>query len=366
MRRFSMKAPLCQHRAAITAVLVGTLTAAVQAQWDAIPLHHSLHRESAGYGIGPGVQGGYLNRFGSAVDEPTIWFGLPETAINLAPGALVSGRVNGIWGNQQAGELGSRAIMWSSTPESKVELHPTNYAASKARGIRGNQQVGDVTTPSGQLHAALWHGSAASFVDLHPPGAIQSALSSTDGTRQGGVVVVPGGASHAAIWSGTAASVIDLHPQGHLQSGILAMVPGQQVGHVRQILAAQAALWSGTPESLVILHPFPGIGQSFAYGTSGAVQVGAATDPATFSTHAALWMGSAASHLDLHQFLPTGYSSSAASAVWQDGDTVYVIGGAGNASTGRPEAWMWVGTIPAPSSLAPLGFTAFLAFRRRR
>jgi hypothetical protein len=366
MKCFSTIPTLAPKAAAITVAVVGTLTAGVQAQWDAIPLHHPLHRDSIGYGIGPGIQGGYLNRFGSVVDEPIIWFGSPETAINLAPGALVSGRVNGIWGTQQAGEMGSRAMMWSSTPESRVELHPSNYVASKARGIRGNQQVGEVTTPSGQLHAALWHGSAASFVDLHPSGAVQSALFSTDGARQGGGIVLPGGASHAAIWSGTASSVIDLHPQGYLHSAILAMAPGQQVGIVRQILAAQAALWSGTPESLVILHPFPGFGESMALGTTGEIQVGWSHIPGLGLPAAAAWFGSPNSYVNLHDFLPPGYNSSGASAVWQDGDTVYIVGGAYNAVIGRGEAWMWVGTIPAPNSLAPLGLAAFLAFRRRR
>jgi hypothetical protein len=353
-------------RAAITAAALVGLTVSAQAQWSAIPLHDPEHRSSGGIAVGPGIQGGLVNRFGSAVDEPTIWFGSPETAINLAPGALVSGRINGIWGSQQVGEVGSRAVMWSSTPQSSVDLHPSNYVASKARGIRGNQQVGEVTTLSGQLHAGLWHGSAASFVDLHPPGAVQSVLSSTDGTQQGGVIVVPGGASHAAIWSGSAASVIDMHPQGYLQSGILAMAPGQQVGHVRQILPAQAALWSGTPESLVLLHPFPGFGQSMALATTGTVQAGWSDVPGQGFRAAALWFGSAESYLNLHEFLPPGYSSSSAGAVWQDGDTAYIVGSAYNAVAGRSEAWMWVGTIPAPGTPAVLALMGFFVLRRRR
>jgi hypothetical protein len=336
-------------------------------QWTAIHLHTSGDlRESSALAGNAAIQGGFIVRQGSVVQEPAIWTGTSSSWLSFATAPQTEGRINAVWGSMQGGEWAGRASLWSGTAASIIDLHPnTGFVSSSVVAMRGNQQVGHLSQGTNLSRAALWTGSAASLVNLHPSGMAQSWAQASDGLMQGGAVRDAAGITYAALWSGSAASMVNLNPGPQYSSSITCMVPGQQGGRISLGLQTHAAIWSGTPESVVDLHPFPGFGQSFVYGTTGVAQVGSSSVPGHSVAHAALWFGTAESFVDLHAFLPPGYSSSGASDVWLEGQTLYIVGGAGN-SAGRSEAWMWVGTIPAPGTAAVLAIGGLVASRRRR
>jgi hypothetical protein len=220
--------------------------------------------------------------------------------------------------------------------------------------MAGSQQVGRYTAPGGG-HAALWYGTAASFVDLHPAGAVISGAAATDGTLQGGWVSLTGNGTQAALWAGTPESFINLTPGGG--GSVYGMVPGQQVGEASIGGQVHAVMWSGTPESIVDLHPGP-TGNSRLYATCGTAQVGVWN-----GDKAAIWFGTAQSAMSLHDFLPPEYGFSRAWSVYEANGLFYV-GGDALHSSGRTEAFLWIG-IPAPSTALLLG-TSLVFFTRRR
>jgi hypothetical protein len=81
--------------------------------------------------------------------------------------------------------------------------------------------------------------------------------------------------------------------------------------------------------------------------------VGTRGGPATVGPqHALLWPGSAASVVDLHTFLPAGFTSSAALAIDSDGNIVGYA--SGPASGGVSHAFLWQ-AVPEPGTLTLLG-----------
>lgn len=114
----------------------------------------------------------------------------------------------------------------------------------------------------------MWSGSASSLVDLNPPERTSSLYGMAQGV-QVGRSLVPGSSFHAAVWHGAAATFGDFN-------------------------STQA--------------------ESTFYATTGHIHVGqGGTGPAG---HAIVSFGTPDAWLDLHQFLPPGYSTySAASAV---------------------------------------------------
>jgi hypothetical protein len=339
----------------------------LSAQWTAIKLHPDGWRSSEGFASGPGIQGGYLDNPNTRI--PVIWSGSAGSSFNLAPIAGPPGQVNVIYGNQQGGEFALHAAIWAGTAESMVGLHPGKaYRKSWVTGMADGEQVGIAELQNFRLQAALWQGSSQSFTSLHPAAALESAASCTDGIRQGGVLtlgVQPNTSLHAVLWNGSAEDYIDLNPGPQYHSAITSMAADQQGGWYKPLIGGQrAAVWNGTPQSMVDLHPFSG-GGSIILGTTGEVQVGWAGLP-NASARAALWLGTPESYVDLNSFLPPQYPSGRASAVWQDGSTVYVVGMAYNTQLGYPEAWMWVGTVPAPGAAAMILLTPLLLARRKR
>jgi hypothetical protein len=305
--------------------------AALQAQWIAVRLHPEGATYSRVYALATAYQGGTVDT------RATLWTGQGLT--NLGPSQV--GEVYGISGTHQAGHIAGLACLWSGTPESRINLNPSPNAISVALAVCGEEQVGLVSF--GQSHAALWHGTAASWVDLNPAGAEWSRATGTDGEYQSGYAGFPGGYVTAALWHGSAASFVNLNPGApYGPSEIYGAGPGQQVGVADGQGISHAALWSGSAASFVSLHP-PAYGVSVAYATNGSVQAGYAT---TQGAHAGIWFGTPDSFLDLHQYLPTNYSSSVAYAVHQEGDTIYVGGFARQSLGGAEEAFMWVGTAP--------------------
>jgi hypothetical protein len=80
----------------------------------------------------------------------------------------------------------------------------------------------------------------------------------------------------------------------------------------------------------------------------------------TAITHAALWRGSAGTWLDLHQFVPSDFSTSFARDVWTDGTSIRVVGFGLNTTTQRYEALLW--TYAPPTCPADFNNDGFLTF----
>jgi hypothetical protein len=97
---------------------------------------------------------------------------------------------------------------------------------------------------------------------------------------------------------------------------------------------------------------------------SGGIQVGSVTYGS--ETHAALWFGTAESFVDLHSFLPSGYSYSTATGVANDGVNEFVVGTATNDITGQTEAMKWVHAVPEPGTLLTLALGGLLLRCRYR
>ena len=61
---------------------------------------------------------------------------------------------------------------------------------------------------------------------------------------------------------------------------------------------------------------------------------------------ASLWSGTAASWVDLHAFLPAGFSESYARGISSDGVNTYISGYGYNTLTSRNEALLWTRPLP--------------------
>jgi hypothetical protein len=322
-------------------------------QFTAVSLHPTGEGYSRTYAVFGQMAAG---RVGA---QPSLWDSSGGWTSLALPGLGV-GEVRGMWGDQQVGRFSSQAvgingaILWEGTPSSAVWLHPAGASFSEARAIRGNQQVGIASF--GGNRAALWTGTAASFVNLHPSWATASEAFATDGVRQGGFIMSD--RTRATVWNGSAQDFVDLHPPEALGSRILGMAPGQQVGWVRSAqLGTAAAVWNDGVSGWTNFSP--GGGWAEIRATTGQVQVGYRDG------YAAAWFNTPESYLNLHPFLPAGFSESTAYSVWQDGNEV-VIGGFAYGSGLGERAFIWRGTIPAPSALSLLAAAGVWAARRRR
>jgi len=329
-------------------------------QWIAVRLHPEGAYFSQVYAVAPGVQGGWFQ--GQTGSKGVLWHGANTGWTSLADGGVVLG----IWGGVQVGDVNGQASLWTGTAQSRVNLYPLEAATALA--VRGDMQAG--TAIVGNNHAALWRGTAASFVDLHPAGAWESIARATDGVLQGGFARWD--LRHATIWSGTPQSVVDLHPAGAGESEVWGMAPGIQVGWATFPSDSRfhSGVWHGTAASFQDFNP-PG-GSIRLFATTGRVHVGqGALNSQTGAAHAVLNFGTPNAWLDLRPFLPPGYGGfSAANAVYQDGDTIYVGGYAFN-SSGNEEAFLWIGTVPCyancdGSTAAPaLNVSDFICFLDR-
>ena len=225
--------------------------------------------------------------------------GLRSTTGEVSPGRLA------VHDGQQVGDRGGGgAALWKGTPESYVSLEPLGYIWSEARAVYAGEQVGwAVAEKTERSEAGLWHGTA------------------------------------------TAESWLSLHPAGAGNSHANAVHAGQQVGDVD----SHASLWRGTPESWVDLNPTWST-RSVADGIWDERQVGSARGFFEPNDRAILWMSSAASAIDLHSFLPSYFTSSAAKGISDVGNLTYVVGFGYNRLTQRTEALLWLAESIAPTS----------------
>lgn len=331
------------------------------AQWSVTDL---------GPGFGTGVHGD--QQVGHSVPDginsdsnALLWYGTAASMIDLH-GANSSGSSQALAtsGSHQVGyrrgDIASgpggaihRAVMWSGTLNSMVWLGPDG--SSEALAVAGSQQAGFRGS-----HAGVWAGSAESWVDIHPAQASSSRALGTNGTQQAGFAIVEGTA-HASLWSGSAASWVDLGPSLAQDSSANAISGTQQAGYATFAGARHAGIWTGSAASWNDLHP-AGAESSELFGTVGLAQVGVATFGGV--QHAGLWYGSASSWQDLGSFLPTGFSSSEAKAIWTDGSLIQITGSGINPALGA-RALLWTGTVPEPVAAAFLCIAA-VGMRRQR
>ncbi|MCP2732656.1 GC-type dockerin domain-anchored protein, partial [Limnofasciculus baicalensis] len=92
-----------------------------------------------------------------------------------------------------------------------------------------------------------------------------------------------------------------------------------------------------------------GATESVAFAASGGQQAGGAIVGGV--RRASLWSGTAASWVDLHAFVPAGFSQSTALGISSDGVNTFVAGYGRNSITGRDEALLWAYSLPCPSDL---------------
>jgi hypothetical protein len=337
-------------------VMICALPSSASAQWTVVNLHPAGATESQANGVSGDVQAGQARVDG--VLHACLWNGSAESWVDLDPAGSLESWANGVIGDQQVGQASvptyPHASLWFGTSASWVDLNPTGVTHSVACDAAAGQQVGIVSYNS-NWRASLWSGSAATWVNLDPYLSSWSEGWGTDGGQQVGRARV-GGVTAASLWSGTAASWVSLHPAGAMSSCAFDVHGGHQVGYL-SVGVPHATLWSGTAASCVDLNP-EGASESQALGVHLDQQVGYAL---IGECRAVLWNGSAASWVDLHAFLPPEYSESKALGI-SHGSATYVAGWGQNTVTGRKEALLWIGPLPAsgvvpaePATLLPFG-----------
>jgi hypothetical protein len=243
-------------------------------------------------------------------------------------------------GREQVGNVmykgNPHAALWRGTRDSFVDLNPPGKKSSNATAISGSQQVGQADG-----HAGFWNGTADSFVDLNPSDAIGSYANDTIGSQQVGGIYVTGGYYHAALWSGTAASFQNLHPPGKTRSNAWTLSSSQQAGDVDK----HAALWSGSASSFVDLNP-NGATESSVTGVEAGYQIGWVTIDG--KRHAAFWASTAESFLDLNGQSGPDATSSFATGISVQNNSIYIVGTVNR--SGTISAALWTITLPAQDS----------------
>jgi hypothetical protein len=199
-------------------------------------------------------------------------------------------------------------------------------------------------------------------VNLNPSGSTRSIALATTGTLQAGYVTISG-ATNAGLWSGTAASFVNLNPSGATSSEAFGAAGTQEAGFAVFSGSQDAAIWSGTAAGFVNLNP-TGSTLSESLATNGTQQAGFAT--ISGANHAGIWSGTAASFVDLQTVLGSGYTSSRAEAISDNGTDTYVSGYAVTTS-GQTDAVLWTipDAVPEPTSALLLLSAGVLPLLRR-
>lgn len=378
--------------------LVLLFSSPVAAQWMVTDLHPAGATSSAGLAIRNGIQVGYANipPYPPFPSTAARWTGSAASYVGLGNG-IAYGTDGVEYVGITPGAVGGNAIAWSNGPP--VDLAPPLPVPpdlafwSQARGVHAGLQVGTnvnyiASLTSFEVRAGIWTGDGNSWTSLHPANDVPNNLfysgSEGYGTHNGAQVgwvwmdyLTPSNdLRHAALWYNTPGSFVDLHPIGASDSVAYDIYNGVAVGSATYANGLPlATLWTTSPTvNLVDLHPMtgalPNTVSSEALAVYGGLQAGYVMIDGGRGTQerASLWAGTEASWVDLHAFLPSGYSDSRAEGVWiSNAGDVYVVGWAINSSTGSSEAKLW-GPIPEPSSssLLMMMMAAAALWRQRR
>lgn len=294
--------------------------------------------------------------FGSG-GGPALWDGPNHSYQVLNTNGFIGAEVNGVGGGKQVGYgiAGGHehALLWSGAANPPINLHNTAFLGTIAYGTNGNKQVGagGVVQGGNVSHAVLWHGSAQSAVNLHPAGYQNSEAYSVWGDVQVGSAAGGPTGGGAALWRGTAESMQLLPtPVTHTTGDAFAVHGNQAVG---RIVDFAAVVWD------IDKWTYTSLGSGFAVDTNGTNQVGY-VGPA-FEERALVWAGSEASRLDLHQFLPAGFTRSLARGIDENGNIV----GYGSLSGVGTVPIVWK-PVPEPSTVVAIGMGLLALLARRR
>jgi len=327
---------------ALAAILVGPCA---QAQYTAVSMNPPGASVSRAWGAHGGKEVGQGG--GTSIQSAALWSGTGASAIVLTPTGWTSTAFGAGPGQQVGTGSGAgtgfafHALLWTGTAASMVDLHPAGYDASAAYASDGIYQSGQAAT-NGVIHAFRWQGTSSSAVDLDPTNVYtESHIYGAFGGRQVGYGVQGNG--HALLF--TDAGIVDLN--GSLDGSIgYAMDATRQVGSGSGTLtgsATHALIWYGGPSLVADINP-SGFTYSEADGIAGPVIVGYGSGPTTNNkVHALVWFNGRV--IDLHSFLPTGYSSSHAYGI--DPITGQIVGEAVN-SLNRSIAFMWTPIVKRP------------------
>ena len=359
--------------------------------YTAVDLHPTGVTNSLATGIDGGVIAGAAGPIGLAPypNYPFMFASAYQwtdttssSAANINPSGQTYSRINGVSAGQLIGTgqyLGAfHALLWT-TPTTTVDLNG-EFETSFGIGIAGNQQVGlaNGTATDFSDHAILWSGSALNPVDLHvasitPPGGepiifTESIAYGTSGAKQVGNQTFTDidffTNSHAFLWSGSASSFVDLN--GDLFGSSAYGIDGDDqvgMGYVSEDGNKHALLWNNTAASVIDLTPATmDVAEAWAVRDGTQVGYGSFFGEEGLISHAMAWQGSAESAVDLHAYLPAGYTDSQAFAIDSDGTIV----GFARTETGQMHAVAWIATVPEPATAGLLLLGVSLLLRRRR
>lgn len=328
----------------------GTLALALALPVSAVAPTTSVALISTGglaYSISAGVVGGTVG------SHAALWS--HGQVLDIHPGAYTFSSVAGRWGNLSVGSAGTgslaqSAVMWQGTTASTLPV-PFDSVVARATATDGVQIVGtanesDPETGVGDVHALVWNLSTGETVDL----GRDHTLFGVGGGVQVGITQGSNG-STAALWRGTANSYVDLHLPGLDDSFACGTNGAIQVGYVgldvrvrnearpRFIRFYSAGYWSGTAGSFNYLSsPYR---HSFALGIKGGTIIGYGNTTDAIGTprdsHAVAWVGTEHTFVDLHSMLPTDMRTSRATGVDEQGNIV----GYGVTTAGVVRSYVW-------------------------
>ncbi|MFO1051023.1 MAG: hypothetical protein U1F36_02260 [Planctomycetota bacterium] len=335
-------------------VTFGPLPALV-AQWTCVVLAPSGASTSHANAAAGSRQAGWAVVGGSY--HAALWSATSASFVDLNPTGWSVSQVLGMSPSAQVGYTyngAPRAALWTGSSGSWVSLHPTTASSSAVYATSGSLHVGRVAAPGGD-HAAAWSGaSAASWVDLNPPGAASTYAFAVSGTQIVGYSNSGSPAhAHAILWTGSASSHVDLTPVNATHARGFGVGGGQQVGEATISGQLHAALWHGTAASFIDLNPSPSV-TSHANAVFGGKQVGYVIVSGVGS-RATLWNGTASPIVDLHAFVPSPYTGSIATAIWNDGSTIYVAGYGSRGSFDDALLWTTPATPSTPAANTSIG-----------
>jgi hypothetical protein len=342
--------------------------------WSLVLLHPSGAEASELWGGAAGVQVGKTRIAGK--ERAAVWRGSAETWVDYHQPGFDRSFFWATDGTRMVGEVSSPDRYALSVPA--LNAPGATFQRGVMFGAGGGQQVGQLLSGSlgsTRFSAALWTGTPESMVILTPTttawNIYESMARSTDGVQQVGRVSALIGWSQsvqfASLWTGTASSWV---PLSLSNSEAVGVHNGVQVGwESRETTSPRfACLWRSTPASWQSMHPVAAT-SSVLIGVLDNHQVGAAQFNGRW--RAGIWNGTPESFEDLDTLIPPGFTGSWATAIWRDGDRLYV-GGIALRENGWPyqdnnQAVLWwkvaepacVGDLNGDMVVDDLDFTIF-------
>jgi len=335
------------YRGMMLPLAIGLLCARLGLAQVVINLHPPGYQYSEANAIANGVAAG-----GGILPDGT-YSALKWTSLNASAVTALNQGTTGSWGFAMSNGV-VVGPSWTATVHASAwdsngnffDLNPSFTAWSNAFSVShptaGQFVTAGIALYNDVFHAVVWPSTNPStLIDLHPSGAGQSfAYGINDAGQVCGAVD-----NQAAFWNDyhDPTSYQNLHPVGASASVALGVAANGQVGGYAVFNGTEHAyLWDPAAGSAIDLHPTTATGDSEVLGIfsggGGVIPVGFAF--INGEQHAMLWF-CAGGGLDLHPALPANYTFSWARGVWMDRDgTIYVAGGAGDAS--HTEAIVWV------------------------